>query len=187
MDCTNHISCLIQHIFPAKCTRKSLIVLVPVGQIAERTSTALANYRVCLSSCSILWGGKYVNYATDAAHVAVVWCISDTITNSFSCQWMLRLVFWDVTPCSIGNRYQSFRGTCCMQHQGRRRGVLPWTWERQRSSEMLVLTYLITQHHIAEDCNLSNWLLFCIDTSHEGDYFFLPCLVLTVMHVIQNK
>jgi hypothetical protein len=26
--------------------------------------------------------------------------------------------FWDVTPCSLVEVYQRFRGTCCLHHQG---------------------------------------------------------------------
>jgi hypothetical protein len=31
---------------------------------------------------------------------------------------MKMTVFWDVTPCSLVDVYQHFRGACCLHHKG---------------------------------------------------------------------
>jgi hypothetical protein len=52
-------------------------------------------------------------------------------------------IFWDVTPCSLVDRYQSFGGTCCLSLQ--ENTVLFWN----------VGTYLQNyMYHISEDGDL---------------------------------
>jgi hypothetical protein len=48
------------------------------------------------------------------------------------------MVFYDVTPCSLVDRYQYSRGTCCLHHHP------PWRWRQQILPKCW---YLSTQQH----------------------------------------
>jgi hypothetical protein len=51
-------------------------------------------------------------------------------------------VFWDVTPYSLVNRYQRFRGTCCFCLQGRRVNCA----ENKKFWEELIVCFPLIRH-----------------------------------------
>jgi hypothetical protein len=57
--------------------------------------------------------------------------------------------FWVITPCSLVEVYQRFRGTCCLHYQG-----LNAACEAASNSETLVNFYQTTRHYNPEDSNL---------------------------------
>jgi hypothetical protein len=59
-----------------------------------------------------------------------------------------------MTLCSLVDMYHTLGGTCCLEHQG------VFKIETEDSSRILVDTYHVEWHHIAEDCDLQGecWL-----------------------------
>jgi hypothetical protein len=55
-----------------------------------------------------------------------------TILWSFTaCYGIALLLFWDVTPCSLVDRYQHIGGTCCLHLHVRRVTLVPWRWRHR--------------------------------------------------------
>lgn len=66
------------------------------------------------------------------------------------------LVFWDVTPCCVVGRYQSFRGSFCMHCQGTRRGVLPWRLRHQVHLKCWCISAWLHSITLQETINLAS-------------------------------
>ena len=63
---------------------------------------------------------------------------------------MYRIMYFrNLKPCSLANRYQHFRGTCCLH-------FLSWRWWNQvaPSPNMLALLYQTVRHHLPGSCKL---------------------------------
>jgi hypothetical protein len=62
-------------------------------------------------------------------------------------------IFWDVTTCSLVDRYQHFGGTYYFHLQGRRVNFYSSVLKMQMSgsSETLAVIYLTANHHTPED------------------------------------
>jgi hypothetical protein len=56
------------------------------------------------------------------------------------------LVFWNVTPCVMVERYSGFEGISCLHPRVKVEAAYP--------SRSLISIYNIIQHLLAEDCNL---------------------------------
>jgi hypothetical protein len=56
------------------------------------------------------------------------------------------VVFWDVTPCTLVNRYQRFGGICCLHLQG----------DTEGSSKVFDNMYQTTRRYILEECYIRN-------------------------------
>jgi hypothetical protein len=60
-------------------------------------------------------------------------------------------VFWVVSPCSLVEVYQRFRGLCCLHHQGNEFTLM---MEAARTSETLVNFYQTKRRYNPEDSHL---------------------------------
>jgi hypothetical protein len=82
-------------------------------------------------------------YATCIGYIA-----GTVPTNRFSQQLTeggIITAFYDVTACNLVDRYQRFRGKCCLYLQG--------MMQEAYSPKLLVTFYQMTQRHIPEDSN----------------------------------
>lgn len=67
------------------------------------------------------------------------------------------MVLWNMVPCSLKSRYQSFGGICNFCLQGKREtSVFSKTWAPLHST---------VQHHVPKDCNLDFMLYFKLFSS----------------------
>jgi hypothetical protein len=106
------------------------------------------------------------------------------LSMSFWVHAVLEIVFWDMAPCSLVDRYQGFEGTCCIHFRVDESGSSRATWhhipdesslhchsqDKIRSHVVLALETHLLMHHLLEHPSL--WLscpscmASCSSTSH---------------------
>jgi hypothetical protein len=75
---------------------------------------------------------------------------------------------WNVTQCSLVDRYQCFTGTCCPYSRGQDKAFSTLKMEAAGSSETMVTTYHITRCHIKRDNNPQKLNNFCYSREITG-------------------